>query len=363
MIYLDYNATTPILPTVLEEMLPYFTEHWGNASSPYSFSNPVAKAISTSREKVANLIGAQPKEIFFTSSATESNQTILNMYGPSVIASSTEHSSTHEMIQKLGGGHIPVNTQGIIDLTSLAEQIASKRPKLVSVIWANNETGVISPVTDVADICANNGVFFHTDAVQAAGKVAIDVKKIGVDYLTLSAHKIFGPKGIGVLYVKEGAPFESLIMGPQELKRRGGTESVPLIVGFGKAAELAHNDLAIRSCKSKSMRDKLEEAIFDCIDGVYLNGNKDDRLPNTLNVGIPDVDSDMLVQLLSSQGIMVSSGSACKSQAITPSHVLLAMGRSHKEANEGIRFSVSHLTTENEINTLISSLKLILQSL
>ena len=363
MVYLDYNATTPVLPEVFEVMKPFFCEHWANPSSPYLFAKESSDAIEEARQHVAQLIGAQPEEIFFTSCATESNQTILHGTAGKVATSAVEHSSILEFLKNRGDAlFIPVNSEGLLDLERLDSDLSKGQVALASFIWANNETGVISPIQEIAAICDKHGVSLHSDAVQAAGKVVIDVAHTTVNYLSLNAHKIYGPKGVGAVYIRKGSPYKPLLIGSQERTRRGGTEAVPLIVGFGKAAEMARTDLDKRSHLSSQIRDKLEQAVLKNIPGAYINGSRDNRLPNTLNIGFPSIDSDMIVQLLGKRGIMVSNGSACKSQAITPSHVLIAMGKSHEAASEALRFSVSHLTKETEIDTAVSTLKELVES-
>jgi cysteine desulfurase len=363
MFYFDYNATTPVLPSVFEEMKPYFCEKWGNPSASYSFGSLASNAVEEAREKVARLIGAQPSEIFFTGSATESNQTVLHGVSGSIISSTVEHSSINDYIKSRGNVRFaPVNSLGEVDLEQLDSLLCQEKAELVSVILANNETGVISPVKEISDLCQKYEVLFHSDAVQAVGKTAIDVTKIDVDYLSLSAHKIYGPKGVGALYVREGAPYKPFLVGSQEKTRRGGTEAVPLVVGFGVAAELAAKELAIRTKLTKQMRDMLENGILQSIPDAYLNGLSRNRLPNTSNIGFRGMDSEVVIQLLGNLEIMVSNGSACKSSAITPSHVLTAMGKSHDEANEAIRFSVSHLTTKTEVEHVVSSLARIVKS-
>jgi cysteine desulfurase len=364
MIYLDYNATTPVLREVLEAMIPFFCEQWANPSAPYLFAKKAADAIEEARSHVAMLIGAQPNEIAFTSCATESNQTILHGTDGEVVISTVEHSSISEFLKGRNNGHlVPVDAGGRLDLEVLDSILGKRQIKLVSVIWANNETGVISPIEGIAESCRNHSVLFHSDAVQAVGKIAVNVEQAGVDYLSLGAHKIYGPKGIGALYVREGSPYKPLLVGSQERGLRGGTESVPLIIGFGKAAELAKNQLNTRMNHTKQMRDILENSILRQIPDTYLNGDKTGRLPNTANIGFKGIDSDTFIQLLSNQGVMVSNGSACKANAITPSHVMTAMGKTHDEANEAIRFSLSHLTQENDIYSTLSILKTLAESL
>ncbi len=364
MIYLDYNATTPVLPEVRESMLPFFCELWGNPSNPYPFAKKAADAIEEARAHIALLIGAQPEEIVFTSCATESNQTILYGTGGEIAASTVEHSSINKFLKRRETAHsIPVDSSGRLDLEALNYILGKLQIKLVSVIWANNETGVISPVEEIAELCKKYGVLFLSDAVQAAGKIEIDVEQVGIDYLSISAHKIYGPKGIGALYVREGSSYKPLLVGSQERGLRGGTESVPLIVGFGKAAELAKKNLTTRADHTREIRNLLEQRVLQEIPCAMINGDTKYRLPNTTNIGLRGIDSEILVQLMGNQGIMISNGSACKSSAITPSHVLQSMGKSHEEASEAVRFSVSHLTTEQDIDAMLEALKTVVASL
>lgn len=369
MIYLDYNATTPVTVEVFEAMKPYFCEEWANPSSPYAFSARPSAAIEKARNQVASLIGALPEEIIFTSCATESNQTILqsllaNSDQQIIVTSAVEHNSILEPLKDLANIHIlSVNQAGLIDLNELEMICSRQRVALVSIIWANNETGVISDIQAVAEICRKYNILLHTDTVQATGKLSLDVRETPIDYLSLSSHKIYGPKGVGATYVRTGAPYKPMITGSQEQARRGGTEAVPLIVGFGEAAEIAAKSLAERITHTKKLRDLFEQNIQQQIPGTYINGSREHRLTNTTNIGFRGIDSDMIIQLLSHQGIMVSNGSACTSSALTPSHVLLAMGRSYEEANEAIRFSVSHLTKEADIHTTVEILRDIVNSI
>lgn len=364
MIYLDYNATTPILPEVRDAMLPALEEHWGNPSGAYPFSKEAENTVEVARSHVARLIDTRPENIVFTSCATESNQTILHGCTGRIATSSVEHSSIHDFLKERDGNSIvPVDLNGRLDLSKLDTILSHGQTKLVSVIWANNETGVISPIQEIARLCKKHDVLFHSDAVQAVGKIDISVERINVDYLSLSAHKIYGPKGIGALYVRDGAPYKPLLVGSQENGRRGGTESVPLIAGLGKAAELARQELNVRTIQVKKMRDLLEHSILQQISDTSVNGDKNNRLPNTTNIRFKNIDSDMLVQLMGSNGIMAANGSACKSSAITPSHVLIAMGRKYNEADEAIRFSLSHLTNESNVHATIDAIKNIIKEI
>ncbi|NCC60098.1 MAG: cysteine desulfurase [Verrucomicrobiae bacterium] len=369
MIYLDYNASTPLDPRVFAAMTPFFSEEWANPSSPYEFAKKPATAIEKARNHVAYLIGAQPEEIIFTSGATESNQTILQSVLPTnaqqtIVTTSVEHKSVLEALKEVKKVHkLSIDNSGLIDLEELEDICGSEQVTLVSIIWANNETGVISDIQSIAKLCDKYNIPFHTDAVQASGKLKIDVQETPIDYLSLSSYKIFGPKGVGATYVRTGSPYKPMIAGSQEQARRGGTEAVPLIVGFGKAAELAANDLPERIKHTKQVRDLLEQSIQQQIPDTYINGNRERRLTNTTNIGFRGIDSDVLIQLLSREGIMVSNGSACTSSALTPSHVLLAMGKSHDEANEAIRFSLSHITREDEVIRTVETLKDIVTSI
>ncbi len=369
MIYLDYNATTPVAPAVFDAMKPFFCDEWANPSSSYSFSQKPTNAIENARQQVADLIGAMPEEIVFTSCATESNQTVLqsvikNNPQQKIVTSAVEHNSVLEPLRSHSNTHIlSVNQNGFIDIGELENICCKEQVSLVSIIWANNETGVLSDMRSISEICQKYEILLHTDAVQAAGKLDVDVNKMPVDYLSLSGHKMYGPKGVGALYIRADSPHTPLLTGTQENARRGGTESVPLIVGFGMAAELATKELTKRMQHTRKMRDMLEQHIEKQIPNTYVNGDKEHRLPNTTNIGFRGMDSEMLIQLLGNQGIMVSSGSACKSSAITPSHVLLAMGKSHDEAGEAIRFSLSHLTQEADIHSTILTLSNLIQSI
>ena len=368
MIYLDYNSTTPLLPEVWEAMQPFFVTRWGNPSSAYRFGAQLKAEIDQAHDAVAALVGAEADEIIFTSCATESNNAAISAILAArpnkrhIVTSAVEHSSVLNFCkaaEKRGYQvtNLGVNADGLCDLAELAEAI-KEDTALVSMMWANNETGVLSPVKEIAELCHGKGALFHCDAVQAAGKIPVDVNILPADYLTISAHKLYGPKGIGALCIRNGAPFEPMIIGGhQEAGRRGGTENVGLIVGFGEAAELAKRNLGERATQVRTLRDKLESEILKAIPGSRINGNPALRVPNTTNVGFDGIDSDAMVAFLDGQGVCVSSGSACMANALTPSHVVLAMTQSVAKAKEAIRFSLSHLTTGEEIAEVIERVK------
>ena len=368
MIYLDYNATTPVLPKVFEAMRPYFCDEWGNPSSAYRFGSRLKTIIGAAREQVAHLIGALPDEILFTSCATESNNAAVlavlksNPTKRHIVTSAVEHSSVLNYCQALEKEgyrvtYLPVNQDGSLNLTDL-ENALNEQTALVSLMWANNETGVLFPVEKIAEVCQAKGVPFHCDAVQAVGKVPIDVARVHVDYLTISAHKIFGPKGVGALFIRRNVLFSPMLLGGhQENERRGGTENVPLLVGFGRAVDLVREEFSERAEKCLILRDYLEKAILSHVPKTSINGCRHNRITNTSNIQFSGIDSDALVTFLDVRGICVSSGSACISNAIAPSHVILAMTGSVEKAKQSIRFSISHLTTHSEVNSVVNELK------
>ena len=367
LIYLDNNATTRVAHEVVEAMLPCLTEHWGNPSSAYSLAAEPARLIEEARERVARLIGANSRNIVFTSCGTESNNaalqgaTLANPAKRHVVTTAVEHSANIKFCRQLEKRgyevtHLPVDLDGAIDLCDLHAAI---RPDtaIVSIMWANNETGVLFPIEEIAAICRSHGVLFHTDAVQVAGKVPIDVRELGVDFLSLSAHKLRAPKGIGVLYVKTGVPFQPYIVGGgQERGQRGGTENVANIVAFGRAAELALSHLDDENTRIRALRDKLENGIFKAIKGSVRNGGGEPRLPNTTNIGFDGVEAEAALLLLDREGICASSGSACTTGSMAPSHVLIAMGLSPEHAMGAVRFSLSKYSTEAEVDHLLAVL-------
>ncbi|SVB84927.1 uncharacterized protein METZ01_LOCUS237781, partial [marine metagenome] len=349
--YLDNNATTRVAPEVVEAMLPFLTEQWGNPSSAYSFGKAVGQAVAEAREKVAALINANPREIIFTSCGTESNNAAINSalaIQPGkrhIITTVIEHSANIKFGQSLEKrgcevNWIPVDRAGQLDVHEIYEAIREDTA-IVSVMMANNETGVIYPIEEIAAICRARGVPFHTDAVQTPGKLKLDVKAMEVDFLSLSAHKLHAPKGIGLLYVRKGVSFQPYVMGGgQEHGRRGGTENVANIVAFGKAAEIAMASLEDNLDRIRALRDRMEGGIMDAIDGVTRNGAKEPRLANTSNLSFANCEAEAILLLLDREGICASSGSACTTGSLAPSHVLTAMGLTPELAMSAVRLSL-----------------------
>lgn len=368
VIYLDHNATTSVAPEVLEAMLPYFTSEWGNPSSSYRFGSKLKSVIETAREQVADLIGAHPREIVFTSCATESNNTAIhaalkaNPEKRHIVTSAVEHSSVLNScmaLEKDGyrGTYLPVNQDGLLKLADLENAITSETA-VVSLMWANNETGVLFPVNEIAKLCRTKGVLFHCDAVQAVGKVPIDVRKVQPDYLSLTGHKLHAPKGIGALYVRRKAPFKSyLIGGHQERGLRGGTENVALIAGLGKAAELASRNISKFDAIVRPLRDALENGILQTIPDTELNGHRTERLANTTNITFRGIESEALLLLLDQEGICASSGSACLADSDEPSHVVTAMKPESSAARQMIRFSLDPANTAAEIESALQAIR------
>ena len=372
--YFDCNATTRVAPEVLEAMLPFLRQQWGNPSSAYGFGRAVARRLDQARLKAAALINADPREIVFTSGGTESNNAALRgalAARPEcrhLVTTAVEHSSILKfagLLQKQGCALtvLPVDSNGALDL-ELLEKSLRPDTALVSAMLANNETGVLFPIAEVAALCRAKGVLCHTDAVQAAGKLRLDVKALGVDFLSLSAHKLRGPKGVGLLYVKRHTKFQPLLLGGgQERGRRGGTENVPGIVAFGRAAELAMTDLELQVTRVRALRDQLEEGILRGLPGVARNGAPEPRLPNTANLAFEGVEAEGLLLLLDQAGICASAGSACSSGALDASHVLSAMGCSAARARGSIRFSLGLDNTAAEIEYLLQCLPAIVARL
>jgi cysteine desulfurase len=374
MIYLDYNATTPVLPEVSEAMMPYLTSEWGNPSSTYKFGSKLKTVIETARAQVAELIGAHTMEVIFTSCATESNNAAIhaalkaNPRKKHIITSAVEHSSVLNYctaLEKEGYRvtYLPVDREGLLKLVDL-ENAITEETAVVSLMWANNETGALFPVKEIAEICRSRGVLFHCDAVQAAGKIQIDVQNVQVDYLSLTGHKLGAPKGVGALYVLKKIPFSPLLYGGhQERNRRGGTESVPLIVGMGKAAQLARKHLPEYEKKVRPLRDALEEGILLSIPNSELNGHKVHRLANTTNITFHGIESEALLILLDKEGICASTGSACLADSDEPSHVIRAMKPESGTSRQAVRFSLGIASTDSEIGKTLGVLHQATQTL
>jgi len=360
MIYLDHNATTSIAPEVREAMQPFLTEEWGNPSSSYRFGAKLKGVIEAARGPVAELIGASPQEIVLTSGATEANNTALhaalraNPARRHIVTSAVEHSSVLSCCRALEreGTRVtilPVDREGLLKLADLEDAIADDTA-LVSLMWANNETGVLFPVERIAELCRARGVLFHCDAVQTVGKLPVDVKRLPVDYLTLSGHKFHGPKGVGALFVRRGTPFTPLIHGGhQERGRRGGTENVALIVGLGVAAELARKGVDGYAARVRPLRDALEKGILSAIEDTKLNGHPEQRLPNTSNITFRGVELAALLLLLDQAGVCASSGSACLADSDEPSHVVRAMKPESAASRQMVRFSLGLENTASEV--------------
>ncbi len=365
VIYLDHNATTPVAPEVLEAMLPYLTTAWGNPSSLYQFGSRLRTVLETAREQVAGLLGAGPREIVFTSGGTEANNTALHAAlcarpdKRHVLTSAVEHSSVLAPCRALEAeGYrvtcLPVDRDGLLSLTDL-ENALSPDTAVVSLMWANNETGVLFPVREIAERCRARGVLFHCDAVQAVGRLAVDVRQVPVDYLTLSGHKLQAPKGVGAMYVRRHTPFHPLIRGgSQEEERRGGTEAVPLIVGLGAAAERARQRQPEWEATVRPLRDTLEHGLLTRVPDTELNGHPTLRLANTTNLTFRGVEAEALLILLDLEGVCASAGSACLAGSTEPSHVIKAMKPDSAAARQTIRFSLGPENTAEEIQTVLT---------
>ena len=367
MIYLDHAATTAVKPEVLNEMLPYYTERYGNASTIYSLGREARKGLDAARTQVAKAINASLDEIIFTGSGTEAdNQAIncalaLQKKGKHIITSAIEHHAVlhaAEGLKKHGFKLtlLPVDEYGLVSPESL-EKSMTDETVLVSIMMANNEVGTIEPIAELAAIAKARGAAFHTDAVQAVGSIPVDVKALGVDMLSLSAHKFYGPKGVGALYVRKGfrvAPF--VLGGAQEKNKRAGTENIAGIVGLGKAIELATGDLDARSKRILALRDALIEGVMAKFPGSTLNGHRTERLPGNVNISFPYVESESLLIHLDFEDILASSGSACTSGSLEPSHVLMAMGATHEQAQGSLRMTLGDENTEADVDKTIEAL-------
>ncbi len=367
-IYLDYAATTPTHPEVMKAMLPYFTDAFGNPSSIHSFGQEAKGAIEKARNQVAALIGAKSEEIVFTGSGTEADNFALKGValanqgkGNHIIISSIEHHAvleTCKFLEKQGFPvtYLPVDGYGMVDPSGVKKAITGKTI-LISVMHANNEVGTVEPIAEIGNIAREAEIYLHIDAVQTAGHIPVDVNKLNVDLLSISAHKLYGPKGIGALYIRKGTKVSSFMHGgDQERGKRASTENVPAIVGFGKAAEIAQREMLEEAQKLTVLRDQLIEGILKSIEHTQLNGHPVIRLPNNVNVSVDYVEGESMLLNLDLAGICASTGSACSSSALEPSHVLVAMGLPHLQAHGSLRFTSGKWTTEEEINQVLNVL-------
>ena len=374
IIYFDNNSSTQVDPKVLEEMMPFLTSRYGNPSGSHHFGAQVKEATELARTRVANLLGSQPNEIVFTSGGTESDNTALHsalQMSPErrhIVTTSVEHNAVLNYCEALSRQGrsvtiVPVNEEGHLDLEELENAI---RPEtaVVSVMWANNETGVIFPIREIAAICRKKGVFFHTDAVQGVGKTQIDLENLPVHFLSLSGHKLHSPKGVGALYVNRKARFQPLLIGgPQEGGRRAGTDNVPSIVGLGKAAELAGETIEEENSRVRALRDRFEQSLLRELEDVLVNGDPAARLPNTSNLAFSGVSAQAILLKLDQEGVCCSLGSSCTTGAVQPSHVLRAMHFPNERARSSMRFSFGRFNTETEVDRALEILPRIVRNL
>lgn len=360
MIYFDNNATTQIDPEVIQVMLPYLRDQYGNPSSAYSFGKHAANAVQTAREQVAALLRCEPSEIIFTSCGTESDNSAIQsalLADPDrrhLVTSKVEHSAIIKHAEALARrGYevtwLDVDSDGLISLDDLERAIRDDTA-IVSLMWANNETGTLFPMEEAAEICRSKGTPFHTDAVQAVGKIEIDLRQLPISFLSLSGHKLHAPKGIAALYVNRKTRFNPyLIGGDQENKRRGGTENTASIVALGRAAELASSAMHEENSRVRALRDRFEQGLFEAVSSIQINGHRTQRLPNTSNLAIEGIDAEGMLMLLDQREICCSAGSACTAGSLEPSHVLKAMGYSNERARGSLRFSFSRFNSETEV--------------
>lgn len=367
-VYLDYSATTPVKEEVLKEMLPYFSESFGNPSSIYSYGREAKQAVDLARDRVAEGLGADAKEIFFTSGGSEADNWAIkgiayanSNKGNHIITSKVEHHAvlhTCEYLEKNGFEvtYLDVDQYGLISLDDLKSAI-KENTILITIMFANNEIGTIQPIKEIGEIAKKNNIYFHTDAVQAFGNVNIDVKELNIDLMSISAHKIYGPKGVGALYVKKGTKIHPLIHGgAQEKRRRAGTENVAGMVGFGKAAQLAVSTLDEHTSTLTALRDKLIEGVMQSIPYVRLNGHPTKRLPGNTNFCFEYIEGESLLLSLDMLGIAGSSGSACTSGALDPSHVLMSLGLTHEIAHGSLRLTIGDYTSQSDIDYVLEKL-------
>ena len=374
-VYFDNNATTRIAPEVTDAMLPFFGELYGNPSSMHAFGGQVAKHLAAAREKVAAFLNCEPDEVLFTSCATESDNTAIrgtaDFFGKDlkVVTTAVEHPAVLQPCRRLKAqGHeeveLPVDGMGRLDLDALRAALNGAKKAIVSAMWANNETGTIFPITKIAEIAKEAGAVMHVDAVQAAGKIPLDMRKTPVDMLSISGHKFHAPKGIGVLYVRRGTKLKPFMLGGhQESGRRAGTENVAFAVGLAKACELAMANMAEEARALAAMRDRLEAGILASCPNVRVNGDVENRLPNTLNVSFEYVEGEAIAYRLSDRGICVSTGSACASGSLDPSHVIRAMGVPFVAVHGSTRFSLSRYNTMDEVEFVLRELPPVIREL
>ncbi len=375
MIYMDHSATSPVDPEVFEAMKPYFTDSFGNASTLYSLGREGKKAMESAREEVASIIGAETKEIIFTSGGTESDNIAilgtaykLKNKGNHIITSDIEHPAVDETCKYLEKNgftitYLPVYEEGIVKVKDLEDAITDKTI-LITIMHANNEIGTMQPIAEIGKIARENKIYFHTDAVQTVGKIPIDVGDLNVDMLSLSAHKLYGPKGVGALYMKQGIRIEPIMFGGGHEKGiRPGTENVPGIVGLGKACSIAKENLQRDAQRLTSLRDMLIDGVLSEIEESYLNGHRTKRLPNNANFRFTGIEGESLILHLDGKGIATSTGSACSSTKLEPSHVLMAIGLKEVEAHGSLRISLGHENTEEDIIYTISSIKEVVEKL
>ena len=373
IIYLDNNATTQVDPAVVDEMLPWLRDFYGNPSSAYRFGKRALQAVEVAHERVAALLGCDPAEAVFTSCGSESINTAiqsavaLDPDRTHIVTSGVEHSATMKLCEHLARkGYevtwLPVDAQGQLDLEKLEKAI---RPDtaLVSLLWANNETGVLFPVERIAEICRAKKVLFHCDAVQAVGKIPLNLAEAGIHFMSVSGHKLHCPKGVGVLYVNKKVRFTPWLRGSQESARRGGTQNVASIVGLGKAAEVAAEHMAEEHTRVRGFRDRFENEILARVPGVAVNGNRVNRLPNTTNLSFEGIEAEGALMLLDERGICCSAGSACTSGSVHPSHVLKAMGLSNDQARASLRFSFGRFNTEEDIEAALEIVPAVVEKL
>jgi cysteine desulfurase len=375
-LYMDYSATTPVKQEVVDAMLPYFTEYFGNASSFHTFGREAKEALDKAREQVADLINAKPGEVFFTAGGSESDNWALEGVayanrekGNHIITTKIEHHAILHTCEYLAKHHgfeityLDVDSEGKIDLKELEDAIRDTTV-LISIMFANNEIGTIEPIKEACAIAKKHDILFHTDAVQAAGNIPVDVKDLDIDLMSMSSHKIYGPKGVGALYIKRGVKLHNLVHGgAQEKGKRAGTENIPAVVGYGKASEIAKQNLPNHIETLTRLRKKLIDGVLEAIPFTRVNGSLEDRLPGNVNFAFEFIEGEGILLLLDMLGIAGSSGSACTSGSLDPSHVLLAIGLPHEIAHGSLRLTVGDFTTDDDIDYIIENLPKVIERL